>query len=142
MDDAKRKEIETRLRQMINAANRNTEKPEQNTPRPPGNIQVIRRRKGSPDLHITWSRLSAAPVGNQFWMTRAFSSVLTDPVGNLGDGDDDVDFWRVPKANSAPKTKEKSPSQNGNCDCNRIQFQWEYNAGEMMCFPVPFPNLF
>ncbi len=52
MDDAKRKEIETRLRELINAADRDTKKPERNTPRPPGNIQVIRRRKGSPDLHI------------------------------------------------------------------------------------------
>jgi len=53
MDDAKRKEIETLLRRLINAADRDTKKPERNTPRPPGNIQVIRRRKGSPDLHIT-----------------------------------------------------------------------------------------
>jgi len=53
MDDAKRKEIETLLRRLINAAERDTKKPERNTPRPTENIQVIRRRKGSPDLHIT-----------------------------------------------------------------------------------------
>ncbi|MBW2228125.1 MAG: hypothetical protein JRG99_12635 [Deltaproteobacteria bacterium] len=52
MDDAKRKEIDTLLRRLINAADRDTKKPERNTYRPPGNIQVIRRRKGSPDLHI------------------------------------------------------------------------------------------
>ncbi len=52
MDDAKRKEIDTLLRRLINAADRDTKKPERNTHRPPGNIQVIRRRKGSPDLHI------------------------------------------------------------------------------------------
>lgn len=52
MDDAKRKEIETRLRLLINAADRDTKKSERDTPRPPGNIQVIRRRKGSPDLPI------------------------------------------------------------------------------------------
>jgi len=52
MDDAKRKEIETLLRRLINTADRDTKKPERNTPPTPGNIQVIRRRKGSPDLHI------------------------------------------------------------------------------------------
>ena len=52
MDDTKRKEIETLLRRLINAADQDTKKPERNTPRPPGNIQVIRRRKGRPDLHI------------------------------------------------------------------------------------------
>ncbi|MBW1607365.1 MAG: hypothetical protein JRF45_15165 [Deltaproteobacteria bacterium] len=52
MDDAKRKEIETLLCRLINDADRDTKKPERNIPRPPGNIQVIRRRKGSPDLHI------------------------------------------------------------------------------------------
>ena len=52
MDDAKRKEIETMLRRLISDADRNTKKPKQNTLRPPGNIQVIRRRKGNPDLHI------------------------------------------------------------------------------------------
>jgi hypothetical protein len=52
MNAAKRKEIETRLRRLIDAADRDSKKPEQNIPRPPGNIQVIRRRKGSPDLHI------------------------------------------------------------------------------------------
>jgi hypothetical protein len=52
MDDTKRKEIETLLRRLINAADRDTKKPERNTPHPPGNIQVIRRRKGRPDLHI------------------------------------------------------------------------------------------
>ncbi len=52
MDDAKRKEIETLLRRLINAADRDTKKPERNIPRLPGNIQVIRRRKGRPDLHI------------------------------------------------------------------------------------------
>jgi hypothetical protein len=40
---------------------------------------VIRRRKGSPDLHIAWSRHGVAPVDNRFWMICAFSSVLTDP---------------------------------------------------------------
>jgi len=52
MDDAKRRELETLLRRLINDADRDTKKPKRNTPRPPGNIQVIRRRKGSPDLHI------------------------------------------------------------------------------------------
>jgi hypothetical protein len=52
MDDAKRKEIETLLCRLINAADRDTKKHKRNTPRPLGNIQVIRRRKGSPDLHI------------------------------------------------------------------------------------------
>jgi hypothetical protein len=52
MDDAKRKELETLLRRLINDADRDTKKPKRNTPRLPGNIQVIRRRKGSPDLHI------------------------------------------------------------------------------------------
>jgi len=52
MDDAKRKEIETLLCRLINDADRDKKESEQNTPRPPGNIQVIRRRKGSPDLHI------------------------------------------------------------------------------------------
>ena len=52
MDETKRKEIETLLRRLINAADRDTRKPERNIPRPPGNIQVIRRRKGRPDLHI------------------------------------------------------------------------------------------
>ena len=52
MDDTKRKEIETLLRRLINTADRDTKKPERNTPPTPGNIQVIRRRKGSPDLHI------------------------------------------------------------------------------------------
>jgi hypothetical protein len=52
MNDAKRKETETLLRRLITAADRDTKKPEPNTPRPLGNIQVIRRRKGSPDLHI------------------------------------------------------------------------------------------
>jgi len=53
MDDEKRKEIETLMRRLINAADRDTKKAERNTPRSPGNIQVIRRRKGSPDLHIS-----------------------------------------------------------------------------------------
>ncbi len=79
MDDAKRKEIETLLRRLINTADRDTKKPERNTPPTPGNIQVIRRRKGSPDLHIAWSRHGVAPVDNRFWMICAFSSVLTDP---------------------------------------------------------------
>jgi len=52
MDETKRKEIETLLHRLINAADRDTRKPERNIPRPPGNIQVIRRRKGRPDLHI------------------------------------------------------------------------------------------
>jgi hypothetical protein len=52
MDDAKRKEIETLLRRMINAADRDTKKTEPKIPRPHGKIQVIRRRKGSPNLHI------------------------------------------------------------------------------------------
>ena len=53
MEDAKRKEIESRLRQLIEAADRETKKDEQNGPSLPKNIQVIRRRKGRPDLHIT-----------------------------------------------------------------------------------------
>ena len=52
MNDAKRKELETLLRRMINSADRDSKKPEQNTLRPPGNIRVIRRRKGSPDMHL------------------------------------------------------------------------------------------
>jgi hypothetical protein len=60
MDDAKRKEIETRLRQLINAADRDTKIPERNPRHPPGNIQVIRRRKGSPDLHIAEDNVIAS----------------------------------------------------------------------------------
>ncbi|MBW2603498.1 MAG: hypothetical protein JRE28_04165 [Deltaproteobacteria bacterium] len=52
MDDAKRKEIETLLRRLINDAERDTKKPERNTPRSLGKVQVIRRRKGRPNLHI------------------------------------------------------------------------------------------
>ncbi len=52
MDDAKRKEIETLLSRLINDADRDTKKPKRTPPRPLGNIQVIRRRKGNPDLHI------------------------------------------------------------------------------------------
>lgn len=53
MEDAKRKEIETRLRRLIEAAERDTKKDESNGPSLSKNIQVIRRRKGRPDLHIT-----------------------------------------------------------------------------------------
>ena len=52
MDNAKREELEALLRRLIDEADRNTKKPKRKTPCLPGNIQVIRRRKGSPDLHI------------------------------------------------------------------------------------------
>lgn len=52
MDDTKRKEIETLLRRLINSADRNTKESERNIPRSPGKVQVIRRRKGRPNLRI------------------------------------------------------------------------------------------
>ncbi len=53
MEDLKRKEIEIQFNRLFNTADRNTEKNKETLPRLPGNIQVIRRRKGRPDRHIT-----------------------------------------------------------------------------------------
>ena len=56
MEDNKRKQLEAQLRQLINAANRETPRAELNTAEStveiPEKTQVIRRRKGNPDRHI------------------------------------------------------------------------------------------
>ena len=52
MEDAKRKQLESELRRLINAASSNTEKQTESRARMSGSIRVIRRRKGSPDRHI------------------------------------------------------------------------------------------
>ena len=53
MEDIKKKEIEIQFNRLFNTADRDTGKNKENPPRVPGNIQVIRRRKGRPDRHIT-----------------------------------------------------------------------------------------
>ena len=62
MEDAKRKEIETRLRELIAAADDNTKTQELSGFRTSGNTRVIRRRKGRPDYHITANRAESGPV--------------------------------------------------------------------------------
>ena len=52
MEEAKRKEIETRLRQLIESAGQNPRKELAGNSRMSGNVQVIRRRKGRPDRLI------------------------------------------------------------------------------------------
>jgi hypothetical protein len=52
MEDAKRKQLESELRRLINAASRNTDVQTENRARMTGSVRVIRRRKGSPDRHI------------------------------------------------------------------------------------------
>jgi len=52
MEDAKRKQIETQLRRLINAANHNSNRNDKNSLHLSGEIKVIRRRKGSPDRHV------------------------------------------------------------------------------------------
>ena len=56
MEEAKRKQLESRLRQLIDAADRSMTKPDQIGQRLPGNTRVIRRRKGTPDRHIVVNR--------------------------------------------------------------------------------------
>ena len=69
MEEAKRKQIETQLRRLINAADRNSNsnKNDRNSLHLSGEVRVIRRRKGSPDRHVIGTRnqclQSAADVG-------------------------------------------------------------------------------
>ena len=53
MEHEKRKEIEMQFRRLFSAAPTEPKEKKENSYRLPGNIQVIRRRKGSPDRHIT-----------------------------------------------------------------------------------------
>ena len=62
MEESKRKQLETRLRQLINAANQESKKQGPISPREPGSIQVIRRRKGRPDRHIVQNQTSFDPA--------------------------------------------------------------------------------
>ena len=52
MEAAKKKEIEDRLHQLIARAADQTKKEQSPAKRPPTGANVIRRRKGKPDLHI------------------------------------------------------------------------------------------
>lgn len=51
MDEAKKKQLEAKLRQMFNNASF-TQEEDRPTLRKPRNIRVIRRRKGEPDMQI------------------------------------------------------------------------------------------
>ena len=59
MEDLKKKEIEIQFNRLFNTADRKTGKIKENIPRIPSNIQVIRRRKGRPDRHITGTPLES-----------------------------------------------------------------------------------
>jgi hypothetical protein len=52
MEDAKRKQIETRLRRLIAADSHSRNRSDKNRLHISGEIRVIRRRKGSPDRHV------------------------------------------------------------------------------------------
>jgi hypothetical protein len=52
MEDTKRKQLEAQLRQLINAAQKETLRPDAGNKEIPDKTQVIRRRKGKPDRHI------------------------------------------------------------------------------------------
>ena len=52
MEESKRQEIEEKLRQLIQLANRSQQENRPTSPAPLGNPRVIRRRKGEPDLQI------------------------------------------------------------------------------------------
>lgn len=62
MKDVKRRELEERLRRLIDAADQKETEPEPVVPRMKGRNQVIRRRKGMPDRYIVESRHAADPV--------------------------------------------------------------------------------
>jgi hypothetical protein len=51
MDEAKKKQLEAKLRQMFLNASQPQEE-DRPTPKQPRNIRVIRRRKGEPDMQI------------------------------------------------------------------------------------------
>lgn len=51
MDEAKKRQLEAKLRQMFLNASQPQEE-DQPTPNKPRNIRVIRRRKGEPDMQI------------------------------------------------------------------------------------------
>ena len=51
MDEAKKKQLEAKLRQMFLNASQ-TQESDRPTPRKLPNIRVIRRRKGEPDMQI------------------------------------------------------------------------------------------
>lgn len=52
MDEAKKKQLEAKLRQMFLNATNQTQEEDRPTPRKSSNIRVIRRRKGEPDMQI------------------------------------------------------------------------------------------
>jgi hypothetical protein len=58
MEDTKRKQLEAQLRQLINAAQKETSRPDVDVKGIPDKTQVIRRRKGTPDRHIIHGRHS------------------------------------------------------------------------------------
>jgi hypothetical protein len=51
MDEAKKRQLEAKLRQMFLNASQ-TQEEDRPTPCKPRNIRVIRRRKGEPDMQI------------------------------------------------------------------------------------------
>lgn len=62
MEAAKRKQIETQLRRLIEAAERDQKSHQSSSPCQPGAIQVIRRRNRKPGQHIVKNRRRSKPA--------------------------------------------------------------------------------